>query len=155
MARFLTPSKIALLALISIYTEGVVPNSAIVPLLSFLVSHLLPLEALKSVKHCQDKDKDGIAGRGASVEDVQQATASLASSIPGRTIWDLFLKRLWQFDCSDTLDEFFSSLSDILVKTREERLLEPEDESLVEEREGRVMLSRHSPLGAFVRRVRL
>ncbi|KAM5452455.1 APC5 protein [Microsporum audouinii] len=167
MARFLTPSKVALLALISIYTEGVVPNAAIVPILSFVVSHLLPLEASKAVGHGHarpaDNKEPGAAAADKtvqlqgtpSVEGIEEVTDGLASSIPGRTIWDLFLKRLWQFDCADTLDEFISSLSDILVKTREERLQEGEKEEEADERHGRVLLARHSPLGAFVRRIRL
>ncbi|EGD86152.2 hypothetical protein H112_07080 [Trichophyton rubrum D6] len=200
MMRFLTPSKVALLALISIYTEGVVPNSAVVPLLAFLVSHLLPLEASRTVGHglgdgCRHSLGDGCrhgCGRGRgrgqpadsnkdaasststststtstgierlqgtpSVEEVMEATAGLASSVPGRSIWDLFLKRLWQFDCADTLDEFFSSLADVLARSREERLLDPEGAKEADEEQkkhGRVVLARHSPLGAFVRRVRL
>ncbi|EEQ35261.1 anaphase-promoting complex protein [Microsporum canis CBS 113480] len=167
MARFLTPSKVALLALISIYTEGVVPNAAIVPILSFVVSHLLPLEASKAVGHGHarpaDNKEPGAAAADKtvqlqgtpSVEGIEEVTDGLASSIPGRTIWDLFLKRLWQFDCADTLDEFISSLSDILVKTREERLQEGEKEEETDEKHGRVLLARHSPLGAFVRRIRL
>ncbi|EFE33845.1 anaphase-promoting complex subunit Apc5, putative [Trichophyton benhamiae CBS 112371] len=196
--RFLTPSKVALLALISIYTEGVVPNSAVVPVLAFLVSHLLPLEASRTVGHgCIHGCRPGCgrgSGRGQpdssssnkdaaststgnttsttstgtrtedkmqgtpSVEEVKEATAGLASSIPGRSIWDLFLKRLWQFDCADTLDEFFASLADILARSREERLLDPEGAKEADEEQkkhGRVLLARHSPLGAFVRRVRL
>ncbi|KAF3894327.1 Anaphase-promoting complex subunit [Trichophyton interdigitale] len=192
MPRFLTPSKVALLALISIYTEGVVPSSAVVPVLAFLVSHLLPLEASRTVGHgCRHGCRHGCGhgcgrghGRGQpadgsnkeaattsttststekirgtpSVEEVKEVTAGLASSIPGRSIWDLFLKRLWQFDCADTLDEFFSSLADVLARSREERLLDPEGAREADEEQkkhGRVLLARHSPLGAFVRRVRL
>ncbi|EFR02534.1 anaphase-promoting complex protein [Nannizzia gypsea CBS 118893] len=201
MPRFLTPSKVALLALISIYTEGVVPSSAVVPLLAFLVSHLLPLEASRTVGHghvhghglpADTGSSSGIVGSNSSssssggsrsnketaaadertqrrtatvplqgtpsVEEVEEATSCLASSVPGRSIWDLFLKRLWQFDCADTLDEFFSSLADILVRSREERLLDPDrakEEDEEQKKHGRVMLARHSPLGAFVRRVRL
>ncbi|EEH34834.1 anaphase-promoting complex protein [Paracoccidioides lutzii Pb01] len=146
MGRYLTPSKIALLALVSVYTEGAVPNSAIVPVLSFLISHLLPLRP-SALTTSQDKR------HAIPIQDFEAATLHLASSIPGRTVWDLLLKKLWHLNCSDELDDFFICISEMLMKTREEQIYN-RDNGIAPET-GRMLLSRSSPLGAFVRRAQL
>ncbi|PGH26692.1 hypothetical protein AJ80_01638 [Polytolypa hystricis UAMH7299] len=149
MTRYLTPSKIALLALISVYTDGAVPNSAIVPVLSFLVSHLLPPSSKPPGYALIPIDKS----HSVSIKDFENALSTLASSIPGRTVWDLFLKKIWQIDCSDSLDQFIKKISDILVKTREEQLKDRNNGTAPVT--DRMLLSRASPLGAFVRRAQL
>ncbi|PGG98878.1 hypothetical protein AJ79_08754 [Helicocarpus griseus UAMH5409] len=158
MTRYLTPSKISLLAVVSIYTEGVVPNSAIVPVLSFLVSHLLPIPPPPS----SNPNPSTISSTTLTPQDkihaipitaFETATSSLPSSIPGRTVWDLLLKKLWNLDCSDALDEFFASVSSMLVKTREEQIADRNNG--IAPQTGRMLLSRSSPLGAFVRRAQL
>ena len=149
MARYLTPSKVALLSLVAVYAEGEVPNSAIIPVLSFLASHLLPFDPSRSSDHATGQDGSNTI----SIKDFEIATSTLASSIPGRTVWDLFLKRIWQIDCADSLEEFFAAISSILVKTREEQQIDRNNGIFPEP--GRVFLSRSSPLGTFVRRAQL
>ncbi|KAL2370215.1 hypothetical protein RJZ57_005358 [Blastomyces gilchristii] len=152
MTRYLTPSKITLLALVSVYAEGVVPNSAIVPVLSFLVSHLLPLQPstqrLTSTNTTTEANSHAI-----SIQDFEVATLPLASSIPGRTVWDLLLKKLWKLDCADALDEFFAGISSMLTKTREE-LINDRNHGIAPET-GHMLISRASLLGVFVRRAYL
>lgn len=148
MSRYLTPSKIALLCLISVYTDGVVPNSSAIDVLSFLMSCLSPLGS----------DASSSLNRGDSnyivaIDDLEDALSSKASSIPGRSIWDLFLKKIWSIDSCDALEVFFTEISDILVKSREEQIRD-RDNGLAPET-GRMRLSRCSPLGAFVRRAQL
>ncbi|KAK2804555.1 anaphase promoting complex subunit 5 [Onygenales sp. PD_10] len=153
MSRYLTPSKITLLALVTVYTDGAIPNSAIVPILSFLVSHLLPLpphsNTTNTPKHPQDTTHT------IPLASFEAATATHPSSIPGRTVWDLLLKKLWHLDCSDALDEFFSSLSSLLSKTREEQIHDRNNGIAPESTDGRMLLTRSSPLGAFARRAQL
>ncbi|GAB1205749.1 hypothetical protein APSETT445_004428 [Aspergillus pseudonomiae] len=148
MSRFLTPSKVALLCLISIYTEGVIPNSSAVHVLSFLVASLSPLETDPSAspKHWE-------AQYSASITDLEGALSTHTSSIPGRSIWDLFLKKVWSIDSCDALEVFFSNVLDLLVKSREEQIRD-RDNGLAPEL-GCMRLSRCSPLGAFVRRAQL
>ncbi|OOF98558.1 hypothetical protein ASPCADRAFT_139768 [Aspergillus carbonarius ITEM 5010] len=148
MSRYLTPSKVALLCLISIYTEGVVPNSSAIHVLSFLITCLSPLER---VPHSPMQDQDMRCS--VSITDLENALTSHSSSIPGRSIWDLFLKKIWSIDCCDALEVFFADISAILVKTREEQIRD-RDAGLAPEI-GCMRLSRCSPLGAFVRRAQL
>jgi anaphase-promoting complex subunit 5 len=88
-----------------------------------------------------------------AIDDLEDALSSKASSIPGRSIWDLFLKKIWSIDSCDALEVFFSEISAILVKSREEQIRD-RDNGLAPET-GPMRLSRCSPLGAFVRRAQL
>ncbi|KAL4894192.1 anaphase-promoting complex subunit 5-domain-containing protein [Aspergillus ambiguus] len=149
MTRYLTPSKVALLSLISIYTDGVVPNSSAVEVLAFLVSCLSSLQPESSDSFPAKWEKH----YAVSIADLEDALSPHPSSIPGRSIWDLFLRKLWSIDSCDQLEVFFSNLPFLLVKTREEQIRE-RDEGLAPEM-GNMRLSRCSPLGAFVRRAQL
>ena len=149
MARYLTSSKIGLLALISLYCDSVIPSTATIPVLSFLVSHLLPVTAVSSTKTPPTVDRSSRV----TIEDFQKATIVLVSGIPGRTVWDLLLKKLWEINSLDALNVFFDGLSLLLEQTREEQQADAE-EGVVPEA-NRIVLSRISPLGAFIRRAQL
>lgn len=146
MSRYLTPSKVALLTLSLIYADGVVPCSETVSVLSFLVSHILPDISKSSYASLLD------ASYVVKVEDFEPALSSVQSAIPGRTIWDLFLKRLWLIDCSHALDQLVCNAILVVSKSREQ-LQRERDEGLPPESSGRI--SRTSPLGAFIRRAHL
>ena len=147
MSRYLTPSKIGLLALISLYTESVVPSTSIIPLLSFLVAHVDPTE------FCQSQTRMLQDGLIATIESFQKATINLISGIPGRTIWDLLLNKLWKIESLDALHTFFDSLGLLLQRTPEE-IQRPGADNL-DANPNRMLLSRVSPLGAFVRRAQI
>ena len=145
MARYLTPSKVGLLALIAIYVDDVVPNVSTIPILSFVLSNLLPLNSAF---------ESGASHKAAlQIEGFENATSSHASSIPGRTVWDLLLKRFWGINSFDALHVFFDSLNSLLPRSREELALAQDDPNSLEG--PRMRLSRTSPLGAFVRRAQL
>lgn len=149
MSRYLTPSKISLLALISLYADSVIPATATIPILSFIVSHLLPVEFLTS------RDDTDLSGRNfvITIECFQKATIILPSGIPGRTVWDLLLKRLWEIDSFDALHVFFDALSSLLETKRNEYPLDVLESRMANSK--RMLLSRGSPLGVFVRRSQL
>lgn len=149
MSRYLTPSRIGLLALISLYSDSVVPSTATIPILSFIVSHLLPVEYLSS-----REDPNG-PGRSfvITIDNFQKATITCASGIPGRTVWDLLLKRLWEINSFDALHVFFDALSFLLEKQRNEGHLDSPNGRVANPK--RILLSRGSPLGMFVRRSQL
>ena len=147
MARYLTPSKIGLLALVSVYTESVVPAAATVPILSFLISHLLPHTTAQS-SHVAVA---GLLDFTTSIDVLREATISHASGIPGRTIWDLLLNELWRIDSLDALHVYFDSLSLLLQKNNESHGESAESDVAT----NRILLSRVSPLGVFVRRAQL
>lgn len=145
MTRYLTPWRISLLCLIAVYTDGVVPTSSAIHVLSFLTSGLFPLDAA---------DKEWQKHYLPPIDELEEVLAGHESSVPGRTLWDLFLKKIWSIDSLDAMEEFFNDgLLSLLTKTREQ-LLQDRDNGLAPEDEG-MRLSRSSPLGAFVRRAYL
>lgn len=146
MSRYLTPSKIGLLALILLYTDSVVPSTATIPVLSFIVSHLLPVEFLSSRDDAKLPDRSFVI----SIDSFQKATITHPSGIPGRTVWDLLLKKFWEINSFDALHVFFDALSFLLEKQSGEGHLDGQVAS-----PKRILLSRGSPLGAFVRRSQL
>lgn len=123
-----------------------VPCSETVSVLSFLVSHILP--NVSNSSHVLLSDASYVV----KVDDFEPALSSVQSAIPGRTIWDLFLKRLWSIDCSHALDQLISNALLVVSKSREQ-LQRERDEGLPPESSGRI--SRTSPLGAFIRRAHL
>ena len=149
MSRWLTPSKVGLLALVSLYTESVVPSSATVPILSFLSSHLLSLTLTTS----QNDFEQAQSELGVNIDDLQKATISYVSGIPGRTIWDLLLQKLWKIDSFDSLHIFLHDSTMMLQKTPAERQREVADRADLDP--NRMLLSRSSPLGSFIRRADL
>ncbi|KAG8534245.1 uncharacterized protein KY384_001089 [Bacidia gigantensis] len=148
MARmYLTSAKISLLALICVYTEAVVPAEATIPILSFLLSQVL-LRTTTEVESADDGDSNTcIPG----IIVLQRETIAQASGIPGRTIWDLLLNRLWEIDSLDALHVYFENLS-FLLKDESEKVeyghgLDPVAH--------RMRLAKTSPLGMYVRKNRL
>lgn len=149
MSRYLTPFRIALLHLITVYSDGFVPSSSSIPVLSFIVSYILPA-------HSRSKERVGSVAHddfSVSVERLQKATIFHASAIPGRTVWDLLLKSLWATDSLDDLHTFFDDLPSLVAKPTEEGSNEVNKPD--PQRPRRMLLSRNSPLGAFVRRAQL
>lgn len=149
MSRYLTPSKIGLLALISLYTESMVPSSATIPILSFLVAHLLPTTSTASHSEAEPHSRSVPL----AIEDFQRTAIAHASGIPGRNVWDLLLHELWKINSFDALHVFFDTLVLLLQKSPEEQQKESEDG--VDPNPNRMLLSRVSPLGSFVRRAQV
>jgi anaphase-promoting complex subunit 5 len=147
MSRYLTPSKIGLLALAFLYTEGVVPTSETTAILSLLISHILPHASHPS--EVPPADTNHIV----PITAFEAKLAAHESGIPGRTIWDLFLKKIWSFNCADSLDLFLANAPSLLARSREQLLRDRESGEEFVEHPGRI--SRTSPLGAFIRRVHL
>ena len=145
MSRYLTPSKIGLLALISLYTNSLIPSAATIPILSFLVSYLLPIDS------CQETLSQSSFSLTLPIYSLQQSTIGHPSSIPGRTVWDLLLNNLWRINSFHALHLFFDELSMLLERSYEEQ----EAKELNASRLRRTFLSKSSPLGAFVRRCQL
>ncbi|PWW73845.1 hypothetical protein C7212DRAFT_300781 [Tuber magnatum] len=135
MSRYLTSGKIALLALVELYAESRFPNQSVVPVLSFVIRHLVsPKENAAFIL---------------TLERIKSATLHQPSAVVGRTIFDLLLKKLWEINSFDALHTFFANIQTYLI--------EPEraDKSPVRVHGEKSMLSRTSVLGCFVRRAAL
>ena len=150
MARYLTPSKVGLLALVSLYTESIIPSVATIPILSFLASHALRVSTFSNVRSQVIGPKYNPSG---GIEELQKATASHASGVPGRTVWDLLLQKLWRINSFDALHVFLDDLSLLLQKSLNEQQKAVDLD--LGHNPNRILLSRISPLGSFIRRAQL
>lgn len=147
--RYLTPSKVALLILALIYADGVVPSSETVSMLSILITNIIP--DLPKTSHSSHTSSAALS-HVINLDDLESALSSLISAIPGRTIWDLFLKRLWSIDCCHALNQIMSNAPLVVSKSRQQ-LQKERDDGLPSEPSPPI--SRTSPLGAFIRRTHL
>src|SRR5690349_10308785 len=109
MARYLTPTKIAHLSLIELYSEAAVPNDSIIPVLSFLTSHILdgevPYMPSQSSDHWQRVNS--AVNMMLNTKDFEKLLGPILSAMPGRRLWDKFLDKLWAIDSLHALHEFF------------------------------------------------
>lgn len=151
MPRFLTPAKIGLLALIELYTYAIVPTSATIPVLSFILDQLLPSKPASATSTTPDPLPFILDVK--SFEAVLAAHPS-ASGVPGRTLWDYFLKKLWEIDSLDALHAFFEESSNLLVKARDE-IKKDGEMGIPPPAADMIVLSRTSPFGSFVRRAKV
>lgn len=148
MSRYLTPAKVTLLVVALLYAEDVVPTSEATAILAFLISHVIP--GNKSPLSTSDSTEFEHA-LPISVFDL--TLSILPSARPGRSLYDLLLKRIWTIDCFHALEAFITNLPCLLTKTREQVLRERETGEESEQVHGRIL--RTSPLGGFIRRCHL
>ncbi|KAI9855127.1 MAG: anaphase promoting complex subunit 5 [Trichoglossum hirsutum] len=158
MPRFLTPSKISLLSLIILYTDGVLPTKSTVSFLNFLVKYILPPDTSSasdgSSALSSASSVSKIASSVIALEDFRKTLITHQSIVPGRNMWDLFLKKLWGINSLDALFLFFEDLPAVIAKTRQQRERDAE-QGLPPQDTRKMLLSRASPMGNFVRRSRL
>jgi len=137
--RYLTAQKISLLVLTRLYCSSTLPSSATIPVLSFILAGTIP--AASSSARAQSTSTSVQQDAIDSFEHVLQGHAS---SMPGRTLLDLFLKHMWEINSFDALHTLFDSIKDLMDAP-------PTDTQDGEAPDG-IYLSKTSPLGAFVRR---
>lgn len=142
MSRYLTPAKIGLLALTTLYCETDLSGSTATQLLLFVTSQICPPGRL---------DNDTPSPAQAELSDFEDVLASLPSTFPGRSLFDAWLKRIWSIDSLHNFHSFFTSLDRYVAKPLSKDEVHAEDEASLP----KVILSRVSPLGLFVRRARL
>ncbi|KAI9885676.1 MAG: hypothetical protein M1823_002545 [Watsoniomyces obsoletus] len=144
MSRFLTPAKIGLLAMSILYVDGSVPMRHGLPMLQFIMSHLVP-----------NYHPDPTIAPGSTlilpIEEFERIGKPVPSTVKDRTVWDVMLKKLWGIDSLDALHAFFDHLSLLLVKTREE-MRKDAARGIAPPPPEKILLTRNSPLGMFVLR---
>lgn len=156
MSRYLTPAKVGLLVLIELYVEEAIPSDAVVPVLSFIASHMIGYDpnGPSTSQATRWTKAERAVSLVVSIKDFEKLLSSypLLMGLPGKRLWDQFLNNLWGIDSLHALEDFFANLSSMFPKSKEELRKEGLDP---DEPELGVKLSHNSPLGAFVRRARL
>lgn len=155
MTRFLTPSKIGLLALVELYTDAIVPASSTVSILSFILNQLLPsiLSNPQQKIHASSQSLPSVLDLKA-FESLLKKNYPSAAGPPGRTLWDHFLKKLWDIDSLDALHLFFARRTNLLAKSRDE-IKKDGHIGIPPPSDDMILLSHTSPFGSFVRRAKV
>jgi anaphase-promoting complex subunit 5 len=146
--RYLTAQKISLLVLVRLYCSSALPTSATIPILSFVLSHTV----FTSTSNPRGRRMISPASLEYhtifSIDVFEDVLQGHASSMPGRTLLDLFLKHMWELNSFDGLHDLMDNLGELLSTPLS---ADGQDEPSPD----RIYLSKTSPLGAFVRRARL
>jgi anaphase-promoting complex subunit 5 len=142
--RYLTPHKIGLLVLANLYCKSAISSSSVVPVLAFILSHSIP----PAFCHARTSTTVQHDTAGPSIQTLEDVLQTNSSTMPGRTLLDVFLKCLWEINSFDALDNLFAEIYDLFQPSKDD----PESENLSTDR---IYLSKTSPLGAFVRKARL
>ena len=117
--RYLNPAKICLLALIELYCEDAVGDEATLPVLEFITSHILPDNSLQPASASDKADQIiDIVSSIAAFEQVLRPHGA-AVGMPGRSVWDVFLQRLWTIDSLHVLHSFLNARGALLEPTKE------------------------------------
>lgn len=152
MTRYLTPSKIGLLVLIELYTDGIVSTSSTISILSFILAQLLPSSSVKQSGKASSTPQYPVLNLDTFESLLKQHNAG--SGHPGRSLWDHFLAKIWKIDSLDALHDFFARLNNLLAKPREE--IKKDGEMGIPPPSGdMILLSRISPFGSFLRKSKI
>lgn len=145
MARYLNPSKVCLLVLVSLYCDDYVPKSAVVPVLAFIVSHVHRTDVGSGTTKLE-------SNVSLTIGDLEAILTHHHSKVTGRSLFQAFLNRLWSIDCLHALHKFFTELGGYLTQPRQGRITNTDTE---QKDATRILLSPVSPVGVFVRRSQL
>ncbi|RDW77399.1 hypothetical protein BP6252_05452 [Coleophoma cylindrospora] len=152
MTRFLTPAKIGLLILIELYTDAIVPTASTIPILSFVINQILPATHPKASQKLVDKSRPlPFVLDLKAFETLLKTKYPLAVGLPGRSLWDHFLKKLWGIDSLDALHVFFAQRQHLLAKSRED-IRQDGEMGIPPPSADVILLSRSSPFGSFIRK---
>lgn len=152
--RFLTPARVVMLALLELYVAEAVPSYAFLNVCSFLAGELIesgPSDPGMSGRSWSKAQRT--VGTIVSIQDFEALLLPHMSAIglPGRRLWDVFLKRLWDLNSLHKMQEFFEYIPVMLALTREEkrRMAEAGQDIPPEET---IRFTANSPCGKFIRR---
>lgn len=145
--RFLNPAKLCLLALIELYCEDAVGDAGTLPVLQFITSHVLPDDSLPD----GPSDKaDEIIDIVSSIKLFERALRPFpAGGMPGRTVWDVFVERIWTIDSLHVLHSFLNARA-ALIEPSKEDLRRGYQDMLPAESAINMRLGAGSPFAVFV-----
>ncbi|KAF2751948.1 hypothetical protein M011DRAFT_463437 [Sporormia fimetaria CBS 119925] len=144
--RYLTAQKICVVVLVKLYCESFLPSSATIPVLSFILSQVQPAGPFSRQLRGHEAKYDP----SISIRAFEEVLQKLDAIMPGRTLLDMFLQRLWDVDSFDALCDLFGGLGKLLLHDRPDYEPDPGEQP-----QSRITLAKTSPLGAFVRRASL
>lgn len=140
MPRYLTATKLALLILIDTYNTTNPGPASRHEILNFLSSRIV----IRSDFDSSSLNERFEFSTTTDIADFGDTLSKLSTSHPGRTVYDLFLAKIWALDGLDALVEFVKEISECVGSSSPA----PTDEQEAPPPK----ISRASPLGQFIRR---
>ena len=146
MPRYLTPLNISLLVLTDLYISDQIPPTARVNVLDFVATQITPpSDHSPTGRSLENRFKTSTADITGALS---RPLSKWPSTIPGRSIYDIILQRLWGLDGLNSLHDFLQHLADLVAPAS----TRPENGTDGESGDASKKLSRASPLGQFIRR---
>lgn len=136
MPRYLTPAKLCLLILIDLYISDQIPADSRSDALSFIASHI-NTQSVNDRLQIQERLQTSTS----DITVFAQTLSRWQSGVPGRTIYDILLHKVWCLNDLDSLHALFHEVDDLVAPATPES---PEAAA--------AKISRASSLGQFIRR---
>jgi len=152
MARYLTPSKVCLLTLISMYCD-LPPSTASISLLSFLTSHIMS----NTISASQSATLKSASTLLMTLDDISNALRSIPMKGVPLNYWEQFICRSWTLGNIDEFMDFFGNLA-ILFHHRVGKKQITDEQWTGMGKGGKrhqICLTKTSILGIFVRRAQV
>lgn len=150
MPRYLTPHRITLLQLISLYTTSSpnLPATSRLPILTFISSQIVNTPSDYDDEHLSNQ----INLQTSDITALRPILSPWPSHTPGRSIYDKLLEGVWGEDAQGQ-DCLFLLFADVkkLVQPSAPSASSPDGTTTADEAEP-AKLSKFSPMGQFVRR---
>lgn len=141
VVKFLTPYKVALLAIILMYCDGVIPAKSKMILMRHVVEFIDPHD-LKSDSMLLDGDLT-------QLEDVM---GSMESKIPGTSMFGLLLEFCFNLTSLDSLHSFMAIIDDYLIYSDGKHDAEDEQKVALADEKNISLLKQSSLLGSYCKR---
>lgn len=114
MPRFLTPARVCLLVALEVYTQDTLPTlptQSALALLDLISQHVV------SIGDSPGGDvQEKCAFASSDITYFADRLRLLPSNMPGRSVYDLLVVRLWQFNSVDSLHDFTETMSHYRIR---------------------------------------
>lgn len=144
VVKFLTPYKVALVAVILLYCDGVMPPMSKMTIMRHIVQFIDPQQHDDAETYSLLLDND--------LSQLDTIMGSLESKISGLSMFDLLLDFLFRLSSLDSLHSFMLEINDYLITGDEKHQGEDEPKIAIAEEKGIYLLKESSLLGAYCKR---
>lgn len=145
VVKFLTPYKVALVAVILLYCDGVIPAESKMKVMCHLVEFIDPQQH-------DNMENESITLLDGDLAQLRSILGSLESKIPGTTLFDLLLEFLFGMTSLDSLHTFMSSIEQYLIHGDGRHDAQDEQKAALAEEKSISLLKQSSLLGSYCRR---
>lgn len=145
VVKFLTPYKVALVAVILLYCDGVIPDESKMKIMCHLVGFIDPQQH-------DNMENESIVLLDGDLAQLHSIMGSLESKISGVSLFDLLLDFLFEMTSLDSLHTFMSRIDEYLIHGDGKHDSQDEQKVLSAEAKSISLLKQSSLLGSYCKR---